>query len=73
VLALAMQALADIALVEAHGTAVVVSHDAVNRAVLAAVDPSLGRPARLVQPTGCFNLLRREAGSWAVVAVDVVP
>lgn len=73
VLARAMQALAEVALVQAQGTVVVVSHDAVNRAVLAAIDPSLGRSDRLVQPTGCFNLLRREAGAWAVLAVDVMP
>ncbi len=48
----------------------VVTHDAVIRPLLAAVDPSVGEVRAL---TGSWNELVREDGRWSVVAVDRVP
>lgn len=73
-----LAALADIA-ESACGTAVVVvSHDAVNRIALAALEPGLGRPDQVPQDTGCFNILdcHRETGGdrrWDVVRINHVP
>jgi broad specificity phosphatase PhoE len=57
--------------------AVVVSHDAVNRIALAAMDPSLGAPGDLAQDTGSFNTIEydlQEDGSvkWRVLSVNEV-
>jgi broad specificity phosphatase PhoE len=41
---------------------VVVSHDAVNRQVLVALDPGLGEPDALPQDNGCFNTLEWRNG-----------
>ena len=56
------------------GRAVVaVSHDAVNRQVLAALDPGLGDPDAIAQDNGCFNTLELRDGTWSVLAVNQVP
>ncbi len=55
------------------GTAVVVSHDAVNRQVLVAFDPGLGDPDALPQDNGCFNTLELRNGSWTVLTVNELP
>jgi broad specificity phosphatase PhoE len=52
---------------------VAVSHDAVNREVLAALDPSLGDPDDIPQDNGCFNILRWANGSMVVLSVNVIP
>lgn len=52
------------------GELIIVTHDAVIRPLIAAIDP--GR-TDLVMPTGCWNLLVREAGRWRVDAVDQRP
>ncbi|HWG13424.1 MAG TPA: histidine phosphatase family protein [Streptosporangiaceae bacterium] len=54
-------------------TIVVVSHDAVNREVLAAFDPGLGDPDSIPQDNGCFNTLEFRHGDWAVQFVNDVP
>jgi broad specificity phosphatase PhoE len=54
--------------------AVVVAHDAINRALLASLDPSRFADAEVVpQRTGCFNVLRRSRAGWTVAEVDVYP
>lgn len=56
--------------------AVVVAHDAVNRLLLAALDPdAYPDPESIPQPTGCFNVLTRTVGGgpWQVREVGVVP
>jgi broad specificity phosphatase PhoE len=53
--------------------AVLVSHDVVNRTILAAVDPGIGGVGAIPQRTGCFNVLDWSGGQWTVVAVDQVP
>jgi len=74
----ALAALSDIA-DEAWGSvAVVVSHDAVNRIVLATLDPSLGYPEDVPQGTGCFNIVECHQGvmgqrEWRVLGVNKVP
>lgn len=52
---------------------VAVSHDAVNREVLAALDPSLGDPDDIQQDNGCFNVLRWANGSMAVLSHNELP
>jgi broad specificity phosphatase PhoE len=52
---------------------VAVSHDAVNREVLAALDPSLGDPDGIPQDNGCFNVLQWAGGSMAVLSVNELP
>jgi broad specificity phosphatase PhoE len=69
----AVGGLTDIARRSRGGTVVVVSHDAVNRQVLAAFDPGLGDPEALPQDNGCFNRLELRGGSWAVLSVNEVP
>lgn len=54
-------------------TVVVVSHDAVNQEVLAALDPSLGAPDGIEQDNGCFNLLQWTADGMAVLSVNELP
>ena len=69
----AVASLADIAVRGAGRTVVVVSHDAVNRQVLAALDPGLGEPDTIPQDNGCFNTLEWQAGRWTVVTVNELP
>ncbi len=73
VLARALAALADAARGADGGAAVVVSHDAVNRVLLAALDPGLGEAAAVPQDTGCFNVLEWRAGDWSVLSVNDHP
>ena len=46
------------------GTAVVVSHDAVNRQVLVAFDAGPGDPDAIQQDNGCVNTLEWRDGRW---------
>ena len=52
---------------------VVVSHDAVNRELLAALDPGLGEPDTIPQDNGCFNTLELHGDEWAVSEVNQIP
>ncbi len=52
---------------------VVVSHDAVNRELLAALDPGLGEPDTIPQDNGCFNTLELNGAEWAVRGVNQLP
>ena len=57
-----------------EGTVVVaVSHDAVNRQVLAALCPDLGDPDSIPQDNGCFNTLEWRDGTWTVLAINEIP
>jgi broad specificity phosphatase PhoE len=69
----AMAGLSDLARRFEGRTVVAVSHDAVNRQVLAALDPGLGDPDAIAQDNGCFNTLELRDGTWAVLAVNQVP
>jgi broad specificity phosphatase PhoE len=69
----AVAGLTDIARHYRGGTVVVVSHDAVNRQVLAAFDADLGDPDALPQDNGHFNTLELRDGHWAVLAVNEPP
>jgi glucosyl-3-phosphoglycerate phosphatase len=54
--------------------AVVVAHDAVNRLLINGLVPErFTLVEEIPQRTGCFNLLQRARGTWAVVRVDVCP
>ena len=55
------------------GNVVVVSHDAVNREVLAAFDAGLGNPDMIPQDNGCYNTLEWLDGRWAVLGVNELP
>jgi broad specificity phosphatase PhoE len=73
-----LAALVDIAESLDGGTAVVVSHDAVNRIALASLDPCLDEPAFLPQDTGCFNTVEyhkaeRGVAWWSVLNINEVP
>jgi probable phosphoglycerate mutase len=52
---------------------VLVSHDAVNRALLAHLDPALGPASRIDQRTACWNELVHRMGGWRVELVDQKP
>jgi broad specificity phosphatase PhoE len=54
-------------------TVVAVSHDAVNREVLATFDPGLGDPDSIPQDNGCFNTLEWRDERWTVLAVNQLP
>lgn len=57
----------------APGPLALVAHDAVNRAVLAALVPGLGHAQVIGQRTGCWNRLERRPSGWAAPIVDAVP
>ena len=57
----------------AAGTVVLVAHDAVNRQLLAQLDPSLGDPESIPQRTACWNLLSFADGVWRVEEIDQKP
>jgi probable phosphoglycerate mutase len=68
VLARARSVLAQVTDPAIDGPVVLVSHDAVNSALLAFLDPARWpEPSAVPQPTGCFNILRRDHGTWSVV------
>jgi len=52
---------------------VLVSHDAVNRALLAHLDPNLGPANAIDQRTACWNELVLVMGCWRVARVDQKP
>ena len=69
----AVRGLTGIARRHLGGTVVVVSHDAVNREVLAAFDSGLGDPDAIPQDNGCFNTLEWRRGRWVVLGVNELP
>jgi broad specificity phosphatase PhoE len=69
----AVRGLTGIARRHLGGTVVVVSHDAVNREVLAAFDAGLGDPDAIPQDNGCYNTLEWRGGRWAVLGVNEIP
>lgn len=69
----ALAGLTDIARRHCGGTVLVVSHDAVNRQVLAAIDPGLGDPDNIPQDNGCFNTLELRDTNWTVRTVNEIP
>jgi broad specificity phosphatase PhoE len=54
-----------------HGDVVVVSHEAVNKALLTHLDPALDSTLR--QRTGCWNETRRNYDRWTVSLADQRP
>ena len=46
-----------------------VAHDAINRVLLTALVPGLGRRDGIAQPTGCWNELRRDGNEWIAIVV----
>lgn len=77
-LARTLEALTDIARASAMGPTAVVGHDAVNRTLLAALDPALGPPGDIPQDTGCLNTIEcsMSAGGpvgWRVLSVNEPP
>jgi broad specificity phosphatase PhoE len=69
----AVRGLTGIARRHPGGTVVVVSHDAVNREVLAAFDAGLGDPDAIPQDNGSYNTLEWRGGHWAVLGVNEQP
>jgi probable phosphoglycerate mutase len=68
----AMSGFRDIGEMVDGGAGLIVSHDAVNRPLLIALDPSLQGPP-IAQQTGCYNILRTGDDGWRVVSVNNVP
>ena len=62
----AMPALEDAADAAKAGPAVLVTHDAVIRALLVSLSPAA---AGFELPTGCLSLLNRSGGEWTVVSI----
>jgi glucosyl-3-phosphoglycerate phosphatase len=52
---------------------VVVSHDAVNQEVLAAMHPGLGDPEDIQQDNGCFNVLQLTGDGMTVLSINELP
>jgi broad specificity phosphatase PhoE len=74
VLARAQSALAKAATSATKGPIVLVSHDAVNCALLAFLDPNRWpEPKAVPQPPGCLNVLRRDHDTWVVVVAGLTP
>jgi broad specificity phosphatase PhoE len=69
----AVKGLAEVARRLPGGAVLVVSHDAVNREVLVALDAGLGDPDALPQDNGCFNMLEWREDRWAVLSVGELP
>jgi broad specificity phosphatase PhoE len=51
----------------------VVSHEAVNRLVLADLDSAHRAAESLRQVPGCFNVLEQRGGTWKVLNIGSVP
>jgi len=68
-----VKGLSDIAQRCLGGSVTVVSHDAVNRQVLAAFEARLGDPDTIPQANGCFNTLLWKGGGWTVLSVNELP
>ncbi|MGO8722297.1 MAG: histidine phosphatase family protein [Acidimicrobiales bacterium] len=57
-----------------NSSAVVVAHEAINRLLLALLDPNqFGLAEAIPQHTGCFNLLHRSTDGWSVAREDIYP
>jgi probable phosphoglycerate mutase len=69
----AVRGLTDIARRGRGGTVVAVSHDVVNRELLAAFDAGLGDPDEIPQHNGCFNTLELRGEEWVVLTVNELP
>lgn len=52
------------------GAVVLVSHDAVNRSLLACLDSTLATGSGISQRTACWNLLVSDGDGWRVVTTD---
>jgi broad specificity phosphatase PhoE len=66
----ACEALRDLARRSQGQVALGVSHDAVLRVLLAAIDPALGDTDELVLQTGSFNTIDYLDGTWTVDAIN---
>ena len=74
VLARGRAALAKAATAAVQGPVVLVSHDAVNCALLAYLDSKRWpEPSAVPQSTGCLNLLQRKGETWTVVIAGLRP
>jgi broad specificity phosphatase PhoE len=73
VLTRSMDGLDDASRHMSRGTLLVVSHDAVNRLLLTALDARLGEAETVPQDTGCFNVLQRRGDEWAVLSINNTP
>ncbi|MCD2197342.1 histidine phosphatase family protein [Actinomycetospora endophytica] len=55
------------------GPVVLISHDATNSALLAALNPALGEPQTITQHTACWNMLHHRPDSgWVIDLVNQV-
>jgi broad specificity phosphatase PhoE len=68
-----MEGLAALARCGPGARIVIVSHDAVNRELLVAMDPGLGDPDQVPQDNGCFNTLIWRDQTWTVLNINEIP
>ncbi len=73
VLARALEAVIDVSRRVPNGSAVLVSHDAVNRLLLSALDARLENVSSIPQETGCFNVIELQGTEWSVLSVNNYP
>jgi broad specificity phosphatase PhoE len=74
VLARGRAALDEVTDLAVNGPVVLVSHDAVNSALLASLDPERWpEPSAVAQPTGCLNILKRGDSRWTVLIAGLQP
>ena len=74
VVARAQSALAKATTRTTNGPVVLISHDAVNSALLAFLDPDRWpEPNEVPQPTGCLNILQQDGGTWLVFLAGLRP
>ncbi len=73
VLARAFEAVIDVSRRVPNGSAVLVSHDAVNRLLLSALDARLENVSSIPQDTGCFNVIELKGNDWSVLSINNYP
>lgn len=73
VLARSVDAVMDVARRVPNGSAVIVSHDAVKRLLLSALDTKLKDISSIPQETGCFNIIELKNNEWSVLGVNHYP
>lgn len=73
VLARSLEAVMDVARRVQNGSAVLVSHDAVNRLLLSALDTKLKDISSIPQETGCFNIIELKNNEWTVLGINKYP
>jgi broad specificity phosphatase PhoE len=73
VVARALDAVIDVSRRVPNGSAVLVSHDAVNRLLISKLDPRMDNGSSIPQETGCFNVIELKGNDWSVLSINNYP